>query len=165
MSFVSNKKRKKKKFYLTKSIMYYIIVPKSVYCIFAAPILLNRIGRLGFLGSICISSNRKYNGSNKQPVGWKSHTRWKMKNRIFTALLVLSCILLAVVWNSRNSDRRRLNQIKSMFHALQTRIHMLELKAKALKVEMEMVKVSNHLIILKDREKRKKSRRKKWKEA
>ncbi len=89
-------------------------------------------------------SNRVYG----RCTGFNDH-EVNMKNKIFSIVLVVSIIFLAIIWNREHQYRSRIDNIGTRYNSLQTRLYMLELKAKALKLEMQMVEISNHIKIIK----------------
>ncbi len=72
-----------------------------------------------------------------------------MKNKLFTTIVVLVSLALAVLWIREQNYRSRLRHIDSELAAMQIRVRILYLKTQALKAEVELLNLSTYIKLLK----------------
>lgn len=72
-----------------------------------------------------------------------------MKNRIFTVILVLVSIFLAILWVREQSYRARINRLNTVVKRMEHRMRGLQLRADALEEEIEMLNLSTYVQLMK----------------
>ena len=68
-----------------------------------------------------------------------------MKSKLFTTVLVLTCVFLAVYWMRERSYESRMKRIDTEVTAIRDQVRMLRLKTRALKTEIEMLSLSAYV--------------------
>jgi hypothetical protein len=72
-----------------------------------------------------------------------------MKKKMFTTVLVLVSLFLAISWVREQDYRTRLKRLNAVVTEMQDRIRRLRLRADALQEEMEMLNISTYLRLVK----------------
>jgi hypothetical protein len=72
-----------------------------------------------------------------------------MKHKLFTTIVVLVSVSLAILWVREQAYRTRLRRIDAEVAAIKTRLRLLRLKTQALKAEVELLNLSTYIRLLK----------------
>lgn len=76
----------------------------------------------------------------------------KQRNKVFSIVIVLSIIFLAILWCRERMYHARLNRVKAVVTDLEFSVYLLKLRAEALKEEVEMMNMSTYLRLVKNLE-------------
>ena len=66
-----------------------------------------------------------------------------MKNKVFTSVVVLVSIILAVLWSKENNYNSRMRDYNRMMKRIEFRVQILRLKAETLKTAVEMLNLAD----------------------
>ena len=76
----------------------------------------------------------------------------KNKNDVFSLVLVLLVVFLAILWSRERTYHARLNRVKGEMVRLEADVRLLRLQAEALQSEVEMQDLSTYLRLIKNLE-------------